>query len=158
MSVIASPAVGDLTSTSTFGAPVAAQLATPATQISFTPTGNLDTPLAGTATWVTLGNVTVPAWAGSAIVVWSVAGVYENGAAPGTVNVTFKIGTAAGAAIRILGPSVSLQRFYIGYNDLITAPPTGSQSCVLSATWVAGTTPYRLDTNDRVGASIIFLP
>lgn len=156
MSVIPSPSVGDQVSGATFGAAVAAQLAAPDDQISFTPAGATAMTGAGTTTWLTLGNITVPAWAGSAIVSWTIGGLFDPGTT-GNSTAVFKIGTATGNACRLLGPGLANQRFSFSYNDRIAAPPSGSQSITVQTTWTAGSL-YTVDAQCRISAVFTYLP
>lgn len=127
------------------------------TQISFIPGGNLDTPGAGTATWITVGNVTVPAWATKARVIWSIYSYYETTAgALASCTFTLKIGSAAGVTQRIPG-STSTWGMTVTSTDILTGLTTGVQSMTISATFAAGST-WRIDTNSRVMAAIDWLP
>jgi hypothetical protein len=80
-------------------------------RLAFVPGGNLDTPLAGTATWMTFGSVNVPTWATQCIVSLTLHGIYPAGAIGTSTSAAVKIGTATGSLIRVLDPGVLGQRF-----------------------------------------------
>jgi hypothetical protein len=121
----------------------------------FAPGGNTDT-AAGTNTWLTLGNVTVPVWATQCSVGYTLNGIYDTGTA-GNVTAVVKIGSAAGGVSkRILGPGIASQRFYVPVRDRVTGLSTGSQSVTINTTQTTGT--YRADTQAFVTASFTFLP
>lgn len=125
--------------------------------IIFTPGVALDTPGAGSATWITLGNVTVPVWATKAIVSYTIGGVLATGTG-NNVTAALKIGGASGTPARILDPGVVSQRFYHSLNDTVSGLPTGVQSVTILATWVVGGTVYRVDANSKLSAAITFMP
>ena len=108
------------------------------------------TPGAGTATWVTMGNVTVPAWASKARVCLSITGITANAAAA-NVNLAVKIGSSTGAT-KFFATAQNTQRVHFPINDLLTSVPTGSQSVTVQATFslstfTAGTTLCSFDLN-----------
>ena len=149
------PAVGD-TGTAAWADSVANMLNGLATTLLFTPGGNTDTPGAGTATWVTLGNVTVPTWSTSCMVNVTCDGIFDTTT---TANATaqLKIGSVGGAVNkRLMIPGVTSQRFGQSWNDLLTGLSTGSQSVTLSATFVASG-PIRADTTAYFTVGFIFL-
>jgi len=98
---------------------------------------NVSTPGSGTATWVTMGNVTVPTWATRARVCLSITGARGNTAA-GNVNLAVKIGSSTGAA-KLVGWSDITTRYAYPINDLLTSVPTGSQSVTVQATFSSNT-------------------
>jgi hypothetical protein len=117
--------------------------------------GNIDT-AAGTNTWLTLGNVTVPAWATNVSVDYTLNGIYDTGTT-GSVTAVVKVGTAAGGVSRrILGPGVANQRFHVPVRDRVTGLSSGSQSVTINTTQSAGT--YRFDTTAFATATFTFLP
>lgn len=155
MASITAPAVGD-TGTAAWADSVANWLNQLTATLLFTPGGNTDTPGAGTATWVTLGNITVPTWSTQCVVTYTCNGIYDTGTTS-SVSCVIKVGSAAGAVSkRILTPGVSLQRFHMPITDLVTGLSTGSQSVTLSATFSAGTV-IRADTQTFFTAQFIFL-
>jgi hypothetical protein len=154
MATIPSPAVGD-TATAAYADAVALQLNTPEQTLLFTPGGNTDTPGAGTATWVTLGNITVPTWASTCFVTYTMNGIYDTGTTS-NVAVVMKVGSISGAVNkRILGVSISGQRLHIPIADQFTGLSTGSQSVTLSATFTSGTV-VRADATSFFTALFIF--
>jgi hypothetical protein len=104
--------------------------------IIFTGTG--DTPGAGSATWLALGNATVPAWATKCVAVLTLNGIYDTGTTS-SVSATLKVGTAAGTAHRILAPGVAGQRFHLPINDRITGLAPGVQAVTVLGIFSAGT-------------------
>src|SRR6266702_3461522 len=94
---------------------------------------------AGTATWVTMGNVTVPAWATRARVCLAMNGVTALGTTS-QLDLVVKIGasTSTTGPQRMTTPAVTT-RFSLPLNDLLTSVPTGSQSVTLVATFQTGT-------------------
>jgi hypothetical protein len=95
---------------------------------------NVSTPGAGTATWVTMGNVTVPTWATKGRCSLAMSGL-SGSAAGANADVVVKIGTSTGVAHRITA-AVITTRFGVGFNDLLTSVPTGSQSVIVQASFV----------------------
>jgi hypothetical protein len=105
----------------------------------FAPGANADTPGSGTATWVTLGNVTVPLWATQCFVTYTMNGIFDTGTTA-SVTVVMKIGSVSGSVTkRLLSPGVATQRFHQPITDVLTGLSTGSQSVTLSAGFGAGT-------------------
>ncbi len=99
---------------------------------------NVSTPGSGTATWVTMGNITVPAWATRARVSLSMAGI-QNNAANAAADIAVKIGTSTGGSWR-LQTQQAIGRMDAGaFNSLLTSVPTGSQSVTVQATFGAST-------------------
>jgi len=98
---------------------------------------NVPSPGAGTATWVTLGNVTVPTWATRARISLILTAI-SGSATTAQADLVVKIGTATGASRRLAAPGVTT-RFDKPINDLLTSVPTGSQSVLVQATFVSGT-------------------
>ncbi len=94
------------------------------------------TPGAGTATWVTMGNVTVPAWASKAIVSLTITSITA-GAVVGAVGLAVKIGSSTGAVHRTTAAVTGRNPPY-AINDQLTSVPTGSQSVTIQATFVSG--------------------
>jgi hypothetical protein len=150
------PAVGDQI-TAVWGDSVANTVNQSVTSIQFVPAGNTDTPLAGSATWITLGNVTVPTWATQAIVGYNVYGILVI-ATGMSVAAQIKVGTAAGTNKRILDHGSTAGRFSIPIVDKVTGLSTGVQSVTLFATWTSGASPYRVDVNSFITAEITWLP
>jgi hypothetical protein len=121
----------------------------------YTQGGTIDT-AAGTTTWLTIGNVTVPAWATTVSVGYTLNGIYDTGTT-GSVTAVVKIGSAAGAVSRrILGPGVANQRFHVPIRDRVTGLASGSQSVTINTTQTAGT--YRFDATAFATATFTFLP
>ena len=124
----------------------------------FTPVANNDTPGAGTATWFTLGNVTVPSWATQAVVTYSINGIF-NGVIGTNASQILKIGAASGAVSkRIIDPGVINQRFNIAVADIVTGLAAGVQSVTMASTYTGGGGFYRIDTFSYVTARFTFQP
>ncbi|HEX5347856.1 MAG TPA: hypothetical protein VFW64_12280 [Pseudonocardiaceae bacterium] len=156
MAAIPVPAVGDAP-TAAYADAVANMLNALTATMLFTPAGNTDTPGAGSATWVTLGTVTVPTWASKAQVVVTCNGIYDNGTTS-NVAVQLKVGTAAGVVNkRILGSGIAGQRLHLPWNDTVASLSTGAQSVTLFATFSGGST-FRADATSFFTAGFIFLP
>ena len=92
---------------------------------------------AGTATWVTMGNVTVPTWATKARVSLSMAGI-TNSASNAAIDVAVKIGTSTGGLWRVQTIQTTGRLDVGAFNSLLTSVPTGSQSVTVQATFGAG--------------------
>lgn len=150
-------AVGDLFTATTENL-IANILNSIGTTMLFTPAGTTDTPGAGTATWVTLGTLTVPAWATRTQVTVSCNRVYDIGTTA-NVAVTLKVGTAAGGVTGRLSSLTSSgsQAFNQTWSDLVSGLSAGTQSVTLSATFTSGSV-VRADANSRFTAAFIFLP
>jgi hypothetical protein len=94
---------------------------------------NTSTAGAGTATWVTMGNVTVPTWATKGRVCLAITGF--SGTAANASDIAVKIGTSTGQANRITS-AVTTTRQAFPLNDLLTSVPTGSQSVTVQSTFL----------------------
>lgn len=150
-------AVGDLFTAATEDL-IANILNSIGTTMLFTPAGTTDTPTSGTATWVTLGSLTVPTWATRAQVTVSCNRVFDIGTTA-NVAVTLKIGTAAGGVTGRLSSLTSSgsQAFNQTWSDLVSGLTAGAQSVTLSATFTSGSV-VRADANSRFTIAVIFLP
>jgi hypothetical protein len=155
------PAVGDQ-ATAAWADEVAGDIISLAGEASpapllFTPGGNTDTPGAGTATWVTLGNITVPTWATKCNVIYTCNGIYDTGTTS-NVSMVIKVGAVAGGVSkRVTAPGVANQRFQVPIADRLTGLSTGSQSVTISATFTAGSV-IRADTTSFFTALFTFQP
>lgn len=108
-------------------------------------------------TWVSFGNVTVPAWATKVIVDVHLHGVTTAGTS-GNTAVKVLLGSAGGAVNkRILDPAVANQRFQYSIVDSITGISTGSQALILQTTWTAGSA-YVVDATTIATVKLTFLP
>ncbi len=136
MSTVTSPAVGE---TAIAGWPdsVADQLNQMHAYMTLA-NPNASTPGAGTATWVTMGNITVPAWASKARVSLSMAGI-QNNAANAAVDIAVKIGSSTGGLWRVQTQQATGRMDAGAFNSLLTSVPTGSQSVTVQATFGAST-------------------
>jgi hypothetical protein len=93
---------------------------------------NVSTPASGTATWVTMGNITVPTWATKGRVCLIANGL--SATSGNQADIAVKIGTSTGGLHR--WQSSTANRFPQSLNDLLTSVPTGSQSVTVQATFV----------------------
>jgi len=98
---------------------------------------NVSTPGAGTATWVTMGNTTVPTWATRARVCLALTGIKGNTGAA-SANLAVKIGASTGA-VKFFATVDATNRHQGTINDLLTSVPTGSQSVTVQATFNVNT-------------------
>lgn len=115
--------------------------------LKFTPGGNVDTTVTVTpTTWVTLGNVTVPAAATACIIGYSCGGIFDVGTTS-NVTLTPKIGSISGTAYRPLTAGGGGRLYHVQF-DQLTGLSTGSQSVTFLATWTSGTA-IRCDTQTR---------
>jgi hypothetical protein len=153
------PAVGDQ-ATAAWADEVAGDIislageASPA-PLSFTPGSNTDT-AAGTNTWITLGNVTVPTWATKCNVVYTFNGIFDRGTT-GNVTAVLKVGSASAALTkRLPGPGVANQRFTVVITDRLTGLTSGSQSVTIQTVQTTGT--YRADGVSFFTALFTFQP
>jgi hypothetical protein len=137
MAAIVSPATGD-TATAAWADSVADQINQMHAFMTFVPGATFTTPASGTATWVTMGNVTVPAWATRARVSLTVTGIKAN-VTTAAVLVAVKIGSSTGVGKLFATPTVTNPRIQGALNDLLTSVPTGSQSVTVQATFVSDT-------------------
>jgi len=135
MSAITSPAANS-TGTSAWADSVADQINQMRAYMVLT-NPNVATPGAGTATWVTMGNTTVPIWATKGRVSLAITGLTASVAAC-TVTLAVKIGTSTGAG-KFFATAQNTQRIEFVLNDLLTSVPTGSQSVTVQATFGVGT-------------------
>jgi hypothetical protein len=152
------PAVGDQ-ATAAWADEVAGDITSLAGEASpaplqFTPGSNTDT-VAGTNTWITLGNITVPTWATKCNVLYTFNGPYDTGTT-GNVTAVLKVGSAGGLTKRILSPGVANQRFMVVIADHITGLTSGSQSVTIQTVQTTGT--YRADSTSFFTAQFTFQP
>lgn len=104
--------------------------------MTFVPSGSLLSPATGTGIWVTLGNITVPAWASKARVSITINGI-SNSTASSQATLVLKIGTATGSARRLANQTTTARFGWAGI-DFLTGVPTGSQSVAIQASALAG--------------------
>lgn len=106
--------------------------------LTFTPLAGTNTPGAGTALWVTLGNLSVPTWATKARITvhcCALTGTVNNAVA----GIAAQLGAgAAGPAKRWTVPTAT-SRIQASAAWLLTGFGTGTQSLVLNATFGTGT-------------------
>jgi hypothetical protein len=138
MGAVAVPAVGD-TGVASYADDVANQINQMHAFMTLV-NPNVNSPGAGTATWVTMGNITVPTWATRGRVSLTANGC-SAASLPAAADIAVKIGSSTGAAKRWTATvAVGTSRLpTLGLNDLLTSVPTGSQSVTVQATFAAGT-------------------
>lgn len=122
----------------------------------FKPSGPINTPTSGPQnTWVTLGNVNVPAGATGATVALDVINL-QTIVGPINVNQQIAIGTAQGTIFRIPGSGSVRSDYNYGYTDSIANPPAGSQPLALKTTFQAGGGSLTLDVGSLLTALVDF--
>lgn len=128
--------------------------------VQLVPVANTDASTGAEADWLTLGNVTVPSWAVSAIV-----SVYIDGIIPLTAaGSSYQLRTRLGASMLATNSHyfrdavpVGTRGEKVSYADRITTTVTGSQAVTVRAARAGGTGQWRLDTLGRATAVIRFL-
>lgn len=135
MAAIVSPATGD-TATAAWADSVADQLNQMHAFMTLA-NPNATSTGAGTATWVTMGNVTVPTWATKARVCLSMAGLSAT-ATTSQADIAVKIGTAVSPGVRMFY-TLAARMPPVCIADLLTSVPTGSQSVTVQATFQVST-------------------
>lgn len=124
----------------------------------FNPTGSLITPTsAGSSTWVTLGNVTVPAWATSCTVILAIAGMFATVANSG-VKLGVNVGSSAAFAPSYSDNAASVRRSFSSVSQLTGLTPGAVVAVTITATWITGTGGIEVDPASTVGATVEFTP
>ena len=123
----------------------------------FTPVADIDASTGGAAQWLTLGNVTVPTWATSAIVTWTITGVFDVTAAPNEYDLVGRIGLDAGHVARFRGETAVGGRFQLCWETRITFTAWGAKSVNITAARLVGAGLWRVNTIADVTAAIHFL-
>lgn len=129
--------------------------------VDYTPPGNVDANPQSTSwvTWATLGSLTVPTWANTAVVTLGINGAFLITSAIANVYTRLTIGNAAGDGARLRHPQdVTEMRLTHVHNFEIANLQPGSQSVTLQASRRAGDGAYRLDVHARVSCSIVWQP
>jgi len=152
LSTITVPTTLTAISSTTFGVPVANQLNQGTDYLFFTPAGSTNSP-AGPATWITLGNLTVPAWAASARIQINCVAI-AGSAAAASANLQIKLGTVGGTLQSMPAPN-GTTRFTAPIYDKLTGITTGSQSLTIQSTNVSGN--LSADTTSHFVALIDYL-
>ena len=126
--------------------------------ITLVPASNLDTPTtAGVSTaWITLASVTVPTWASSVLIDWTLNGIAPT-ATGNNVSVQIALGGVLGALERLWDIGTT-NRYGYSRRDKLTGLSTGAQDLIVRATKVSGSGVYRADTNSQISARLTFLP
>lgn len=161
MTVIPTVVAGQLIDPAAWGTPVANMLNQRAESIVFTPVGNTDSP-AGTGVWITVGNLTVPAWAAKVFLAYSLTNINTAGAVAGTEDfaVQAKIGTDAGRSYFVNGGVGGFVDKSWAFNDLVTLTATGVKSLTLVSTraGVGATVNMRANTRSHVTVTALYIP
>lgn len=127
--------------------------------IVYVPGGNVDaTVSAAWSDWLTLGDVTVPAWATNAIITVAINGFYDITAANNVYALRPKLGTPTGSAapnVRGVGTSARTGATVI---DTVSGLSSGSQSLRLQAYKLGGGGQFRADGSVVVSAVVVFKP
>lgn len=128
--------------------------APPIQQILFAPAGNSDTPSSGSATWVTLGTLSVPSWATQCWVMYTMNQFFDSATTSNT-TVSMRLGTVGGGVTKRL-VTASSQRVNQALADHFTGLTGGSTpSVTLFAAWTAGSV-IRADTQSYFTALAFF--
>ena len=142
----------------TFGVPVANQLNQKHEHVAYVPGANIDATNLGVQTlWLTLGNLTVPAWAASAIISVCINGVLlatASGACP--YDLQARIGTDVGRTIRHDSTSAITTR-EVSWNDKITLTSTGAKSLTIYAARISGADLLRVGVISDVTVNATYL-
>lgn len=164
MTAVPAVANGQLIDPAAWGNPVTNILNQRAENISFVPGGNLDTIAgAGTAVWITVGNLTVPAWAAKCILNYAICNIVVGAGFTSVedLSIQAKIGTDAGRSY-ILNATVGAQYpsgSMFSPNDLVTLTSSGVKSLTISVTKTgAGAGTERVNTRSHITATAIYLP
>lgn len=116
------------------------------------------TPVAGTAVWITLGNITVPPWASQARITYS-AQYTDSSASALNCSVQPFIGVSGGAVTRIPGSGVVTDDATFTYVDQLTGlTGVGTVAVVLKAIFNGGTGTFTIGVGQRCSMAIDFLP
>jgi len=150
-------AVGDF-GLASWATAVANMLNERSTQIDYVPTTTLSTSTSGYATWITIGNVTVPSWATQARVTWSIVNYGPSSTTALNVDVYAQLGDVTGNDFRLPGSGASGANSCFTVNDLFTDIDTGSQSLIIVSHFNAGSGTFQIGTSGLVSAAVDFLP
>lgn len=130
--------------------------------VELKPAGNADTGSSTSvfATWITVGNITVPAWATRARYQVVISGVYAVTASPTGLTLRLTVGGVAATndttttAIDI----TNQPRGDHGWQGRITGLSTGSQSVVVQSKKGVGSGAMRADTSSQISVSFGWEP
>lgn len=161
MTAIPVVAAGQLIDPAAWGTPVANILNQRAESIVFTPVGNVDSP-AGTGVWITVGNLTVPAWAAKCILGYSLTTINTVGAVAGTEDfaIQAKIGTDAGRSYFVNNGFGGFIDKSWHFNDLVTITATGVKSLTIVSTraGAGATLNMRANTRSHITVTALYIP
>ncbi len=118
----------------------------------FGPGGPINTPTSGSATWFTVGNLTVPAGCYSALINLELNYVV----APSTslnVSVGMTLGGVAGGINFRPPASGTGNSFSFSWTDRIVSPPAGTQPLAVKATFSSGSGSYTVTAGSLVTAT-----
>lgn len=123
----------------------------------FQPAGNTDGSGSPQANWVDMGNLSVPTWATSAIVVLAVTGVQAITAVTSSWLVRARIGTTGplGDGGLIAFDALSDRRAMTTV-EFISTPGSGTQALMVNIERRTGTGSLRADTESRFSAAIFY--
>lgn len=129
--------------------------------VVFRPGGNVDTGASASfATWLTLGNVVVPAGYTKARLLATVGGAFVSGAAQ--ADITLRVAVGAATETNDSGENAFdttiQQRIPRVWQDRITGLSAGSQSVVVQYKRVGGTGALRVDVRSLVSVSFEWEP
>lgn len=156
-SSIPKPSATDMNSniTAPLNAIRAAMHSPPDQVLSFIPSGNLDTSASTTATWFTVGALSVPSWATIGYVDLTMEGPFDT---VSTNNCTWqiKIGSIGGAVNRRLFVPVAAngRAPSINRKDAVTGlTPSSTPNLIVAASFVSGSVA-RVDTQSTITAHV----
>lgn len=125
----------------------------------FAPVADFNASTGAEADWITLGNITVPTWAVSAIVQMNLTAIQILTAANNIYGLRTRLGATMDGTLRTFvdhGVGVG-ERVEKHWHDRITIAATGSQSVKVRATRVSGTGQWQADTSSHATAVFTFL-
>lgn len=125
--------------------------------VNFNPLANTDLTSSTLTTWLTLGTITVPSWATSALVDIDFVDIFGN-SNTSTSHLQVFIGTDGGALSINYDLTLTTARYAFGWKDTVTLSSTGSQSLTVQGLRNSGTGNLRAGTYSTVSTRIDFLP
>lgn len=124
--------------------------------LAFSPGGNTDYSSDTIGDWISVGNMTIPAWATKARVQVSITGFYTVTGA-GTFQGNLKIGTVNGRLVDFISSSSGVgEQISVSWADEISLSGTGVQAVVIRADRESGTNALRADTGTDVTMIITY--
>lgn len=125
-------------------------------KITFTPGGNTDYTSGSLGDWITVGNLSVPSWAGRVRLSVHLSSVFGNAGLTVATH-RLKVGTATGTETGPCNYDANV-RGHRTLEDLITLNATGTQSLVIQCKRATGSVEIRADASTVVIAIAEYLP